>query len=499
MKNALMKLDVLTKSYGPTKAVQGVSMELFRGEVRALIGENGSGKSTLMAMMTGAVKPDDGKMIYKEKPFAPKSIIEASYSGISILVQELGTINGLTVAENIFLGKESYFAKFGLVSEKKMNTAAEGILKELNIDNIKASQPVDELSFEDRKLVEICRAMYADPEILIVDETTTALSHRGRDKIYAIIQNMKERGKAVVFISHDLEEVQRVCNSATILRDGKYIDTIYGEDLTPEKMRELMIGRDFEGAYYRSENSNYASDEIVLRVEDVSYKNILKNISFTLRRGEILGFGGLTECGMHELCKIIFGAIKPDSGKITLGKTGVELRTPSISIKNGVAYLPKDRDQESLFLATSIKDNIAVASLDNIKKGPFITRNSEKKIAEKVAEDLSIKMQSINQLTKELSGGNKQKVALSKWFANDSSILIMDCPTRGIDIGVKAAIYSLMEQLIKSGKSIIMVSEEMLELLGMSDRILIIKNGEINGQFNQSDNVTESMLIEKII
>lgn len=498
MEEVILKLEGMTKSFGPTKAVQHVSMELHRGQVLALIGENGSGKSTLMSMVTGNLKPDEGRMEFKGKSYAPGSIIDAGNQGICILIQELGTIDGLTVAENIFLGKENRFAKGVAVSSRQMNQAADELLKSVGVTNFNAKTLVDELSFEERKLIEVCRAMYNNPEILIVDETTTALSHMGREKIYAIIDSLKKQKKAVVFISHDLDEVQSVCDSAFVLRDGQYIDTLYGEDVTPDRMRQLMIGRDLSGNYYRTKDAVYVKEEAVLEVKDIEY-GILQNVSFTLHRGEILGLGGLTECGMHELCKIVFGAIKPQKGEVELVETHTRITSPQVAIKNHIAYLPKDRDNESLFLLTSIKDNITVASIDGLRKGPIITRKSEKDLANRAAKQLAVKMQNVEQLAGELSGGNKQKVVVAKWMANDSDILIMDCPTRGIDIGVKAAIYKLMEELIKEGKSILMVSEEIPELLGMSDRILIMKDGKVNGEFGRDENVTEKDLIEKLI
>lgn len=498
MEDVILKLEGMVKSFGSTKAVQNVSMELHKGQVLALIGENGSGKSTLMSMVTGNLKPDSGKMEFKGKTYVPDSIIDAGNQGICILIQELGTIDGLTVAENIFLGKEGRFAKGVSVSSKLMNQEADTLLKSMGVTHFNAKTLVDELSFEERKLIEVCRAMYNSPEILIVDETTTALSHMGREKIYAIIDSLKKQKKAVVFISHDLDEVQNVCDSAFVLRDGQYIDTLYGEDVTPDRMRQLMIGRDLSGNYYRSKDAAYVKKDVVLEVKNIEY-GILHDVSFQLHQGEILGLGGLTECGMHELCKIVFGAIKPKKGEVELTKEHVKISSPLVAIKNHIAYLPKDRDNESLFLMTSIKDNITVASIDELRKGPVITRKSEKDLANKAAEQLAVKMQNVEQLAGELSGGNKQKVVVAKWMANDSNILIMDCPTRGIDIGVKAAIYKLMEELIKEGKSILMVSEEIPELLGMSDRILIMKDGTINGQFGRDENVTEKDLIEKLI
>ena len=476
MDDVILKLHGMVKSFGSTKAVQDVSMELRKGQVLALIGENGSGKSTLMSMVTGTLQPDKGRMELKGKEYVPDSIIAAGNSGVCILIQELGTIDGLTVAENIFLGKEKRFASGFRVSSRRMNQAADELLQSMGVSHFDAKTEVDALSFA----------------------ITTALSHTGREKIYTIIENLKKQQKAVVFISHDLDEVQKVCDSAMILRDGSYIGTLYGEEVTPENMRQMMIGRDLSGNYYRTKGTTYVKEEVALDVRNIQY-GILHDVSFQLHRGEILGLGGLTECGMHELCKIVFGAIKPDAGEVELTENHVKITSPAVAIKNHIAYLPKDRDNESLFLMTSIKDNITVASMDRLRNGPFITRKRERDLADQAAGQLSVKMRDVEQLTKELSGGNKQKVVVAKWMANESDILIMDCPTRGIDIGVKAAIYKLMEQLISEGKAILMVSEEIPELLGMSDRILIMKDGTINGEFDRSEEVTEKSLIEKLI
>ncbi len=493
----LLKAENIYKSFGATKALKGVSMELHEGEVMALIGENGSGKSTLSSVITGALKKDEGRVEFKGKEFSPSSILESRSAGIAVLAQELGTVNGMTVAENIFLGMENEFGSFFFVRKKGMQKAAGEILKEIGAGEIDPAMPVEKLNFETRKLVEVARALYHKPDILIVDETTTALSQSGRNTIYQIISNMKKENKAVIFISHDLEEVQRVCDTAEILRDGAFVTKLSGAEMTLDNMRKNMIGRELSGHYYREEEHGSWEDEIVLAVENISWEN-LQDISFELHGGEILGLGGLTECGMHELCKIIYGDIRPEKGRVMLTRSAREIKTPTDAIREKVAYLPKDRDQESLFLTTSIKDNIDVVSLDNLSEKSFISPQKEKELAERMSDRLEIKMQNIEQQVKELSGGNKQKVVVAKWLANDSEILLMDCPTRGIDVGVKASIYSLMEELKKSGKAIIMVSEEMPELIGMSDRILIMKDGRITGEFTRG-NVNEQMLIQKII
>ncbi len=501
MSNVLVKCEHISKEFGATKALSDVSVEFHEGEVRGLIGENGSGKSTLSKIITGVYQPTSGTMEYKGKPYSPKSFLESKRLGIAILAQEAGTISSLSVAENMFLGEESRFSRFGDVSMNRLKKETTRILEAYGITGVDPAAKVSRYSFEERKMFEVARAMDGQPDILIVDETTTALSQAGRERIYEIIKRQKEEGKCVIFISHDMDEVVRVCDSVTVLRDGIYVDTISGEDITVDQMRTLMVGREMTGAYYRADHACTYQDEVVLSVDNVSYGNILFDVSLQLHKGEILGLGGLTECGMHELCKVIFGAFKPSSGTVTL-KTphgDVQIKDPRQAIENKIAYLPKDRDQESLFQATSIRDNIVAASLGKLQKGFFIPPSAERKLAQEKAEELSIKMQDTSQMVSDLSGGNKQKVVIAKWLANESEVLIMDCPTRGIDIGVKANIYRLMEKLKAEGKAIIMVSEEMEELLGMSDRIVIIKDGRVTGEFERSAALSEFDIIEKMV
>ena len=497
--DVILRVEGMNKSFTSTKAIVDVTMEVKYGEICGLIGENGSGKSTLASMITGSLKPDSGTMYFEGQPYAPSSMIESKSHGISILVQEMGTINGLSVAENIFLGKEGIFSKVGNVSKARLIKESRKVLAEIGVDYINPTAMIDTVSFEERKIIEVAMAMYSNPKLLIVDETTTALSQKGREKVYEIMQDMKKQGNSIIFISHDLEELERICDTVTILRDGHYIDTLAKEDITAENMRNLMIGRELSGHYYREDTEGTWDDEVVLKVENVTLGRTITDVSFDLHKGEILGLGGLTECGMHELCKVIFGAYKPDKGQVVATKNNRVIKHPWDAIKEKIAYLPKDRDQESIFLGTSIKDNIVMMSLDDLQKGGFISRRSEKKLAQKYADKLAVKMQGIEQLVKDLSGGNKQKVVVAKWLANESEILIMDCPTRGIDVGVKAAIYSLMEELKKEGKAIIMVSEEMPELIGMSDRIIILKDGHMTAELVRGPEVDERAIIGHMI
>jgi len=497
--DVVLEIENLNKTFTATKAVSDLSIEVYKGEIRGLIGENGSGKSTLASMIAGSLKPDSGQMSKSREPYSPVSMLEGRSRGISILVQEMGTIDGLTVAENIFLGKENTFKNFGFINKKRMQKEAVKVLHGIEAFDINPNILVDKISFEDRKLLEVAIAINDDPEILILDETTTALSQKGRDKIYSIVKKMKEAGKTIILISHDLAELKNLCDRITVLRDGSLVKTIEKEEISEDLMKKLMIGRDLSEKYYREDSECSHEDEVVLSVENINLNSTIRDVSFQLHKGEILGIGGLTDCGMHELCKIIFGVIKPDTGKVVVSATGEEIKNAERAIKNKIAYIPKNREQEALMLSGSIKDNIVLMSYNKLKKGPFISRKSEINLAKKQSDLLQIKMVSVNQLTMALSGGNKQKVVIGRWLANDSEILVMDCPTRGIDVGVKAAIYELMEQLKRDGKSIIMVSEELPELIGMSDRILVLRDGVMSAAFTRSSELSEEKIIHKMI
>lgn len=499
MEDVLLRAENMFKDFGATKAVVDVTLEVRRGCILGLVGENGSGKSTLSSMISGVYPPTKGNMTYLGKAYKPKSVLDARKAGIQYLTQEQGTIDGMTVAENMFPGEETQFSKIGNVSMRKLNRHAQKILKENGLDYVDPTKPIEAYSFEDRKMIETARSLSQQPNILIIDETTTALSQKGRDRIYEIIFEQKSKGTAVIIISHDLDEVQKLCDEVMIMRDGVYIDTLRGEDVNPRLMRQKMIGRDLDSSYYRPDFECTYEDEVVLTAENLSVYGVFSDISFELHRGEILGFGGLSESGMHELLKTIFGAIKPTAGTVRLTKNDIHLTSTSVSIKNKVAYIPKDRDKESLFQATSIKDNIVAASLDKLRKWIFISPKAEKKMANEEAARMEVKMQNVEQLASDLSGGNKQKVVIAKWLANGSEIFIMDCPTRGIDVGVKAKIYKLMNDLKKQGISILMVSEEMIELIGMADRIITMKDGRQTKEFTRSAELTESEIIEAII
>lgn len=489
----------LSKHFGVTVALNEVDMRIYRGQITGLIGENGSGKSTITSIAAGMQPATSGEMFWKGQPHKPSSMLEGAAAGIGMIVQEQGTVSGITVSQNIFLGKEERFGKT-LLNTRKMNAEARKALDAIGLTYINPKAPIDLLDMQDRKLVEIAKVLYEQPEMLVIDETTTVLSQTGRELIYKTMRAMRENNKAVVFISHDLEELMEVCDTLTVLRDGDLITTLDKEEMEEDVIKKCMVGREMKGDYYRSDYGEPVSEEVVLTVDNITTgTGMLMNFSLQLHKGEILGIGGLSHCGMHELGKAIFGEEKILSGKIIDEKTGDTITSARSSLLHGFGYVSKDRDKEALVLGATIQDNILAAGYEKIKRGPFLLPSDKKKYVGKQIEDLSIKCASPMQEVQYLSGGNKQKVVFGKWVGRDCDILILDCPTRGVDIGVKAAMYQLMYQMKKEGKSIVMISEEMPELIGMSDRIIILKDGRSSGEFRRSTSLDSNMIIDVMI
>ena len=393
---------------------------------------------------------------------------------------------------------------FGLfVNGKKLRKHAQHALSKIGVTDIQAGMITARYDMQQRKLIEIAKCLNKNPEIFIVDETTTALSETGRNLLYKKMNELKNQGKSVLFISHDLEELMEKCDTLTVLRDGNIVANLdkAKNEFDAEAIKKYMIGRELQGDYYRSDYDGSFDEKVVLKMVDASKGRALKNVNLELHKGEILGIGGLSECGMHELGKALFGNISLDGGFVYCGENlDLLVKNESFAMKEGIGYLSKNRDVEALALKTSIFDNIAIASINNIAKYNFLVRKSdEKKLVNKQARELQIKCNSTEDLVSKLSGGNKQKVSLAKWIANDSEILILDCPTRGVDIGVKQFIYQLLYKMKKEGKAILMISEELPELIGMSDRILIMKDGEIKQEFKRSKDLTQEQIVEYMI
>lgn len=521
----LQTIDI-TKKFGDVTAVDHVSLDIFKGEIRGLIGENGSGKSTISQMISGIYSITSGGIKVDGNEFKPKSPLDATEKKIAMIVQETGTIDYLSITENLFLGSEKKFTKFGYLNTKQMENEAKKILESVGLENLDVNIPIISYSFEIRKMVEIAKALAIDPELFIVDETTTALSQDGRIKIHEIMRELKNKNKAVLFISHDLDELMKTCDSLTVLRDGKLIATINKEDYNEDLIKRTMVGREITGNYYRSDYDYNHQDKVMLKAESVS-SDMLDDVSLTLHAGEIIGIGGLSQSGMHEFAKALFGMGKKKSGKITsfseralstkerfnrnlaklkkknltIESEAVEIEINSIkdALKAHIGYISKDRDKETLILPASIKENLALSNQDDLSIFGIITNKAEKEFSKEMIEKFNIKCSSMNQLVKELSGGNKQKVSFAKWIGNDSKILIFDSPTRGVDIGVKSTMYQLLYKLKLDGYGIIIISEELPELIGMSDRIEIFKNGKIQKEFLRDKNLCEADIISYMI
>ena len=395
-------------------------------------------------------------------------------------------------------------AVFGLfVNGKKLRKHAGHALSKIGVNDIRPEVITAAYDMQQRKLIEIAKCLNKNPEIFIVDETTTALSETGRNLLYKKMEELKNAGKSVLFISHDLDELMEKCDTLTVLRDGNIVanlDKAKGE-FDPEQIKKFMIGRELKGDYYRSDYDGSYGEEVVLKMVDGIQGNQLKHINLELHKGEILGIGGLSECGMHTLGKALFGNVKIEGGFVYTGENLDELvKSESFAMSKKIGYLSKNRDVEALAAKTSIFDNIAIASINNIAKFNFlVTKGSEKKLVDRQVRELQIKCNTPEQLVSTLSGGNKQKVSFAKWIANDSEILILDCPTRGVDIGVKQFIYQLLYKMKLEGKSIIMISEELPELIGMSDRILIMKDGQITKEFTRDKDLNQEQIIEYMI
>ena len=480
----------MDKSFGATTALRQVDLDVYSGEIHGLGGENGSGKSTLTSIIAGIQKADAGEIRFHGKLWQPASMIDALEHGIGMIVQETGTIPGITVAENLFLGESSLFCnKLGIVNRRAMEQESRKALSVIHADHIQPDIPAAALDLQERKLVEVAKVMVKQPEILIVDETTTALSQKGRELLYELMNELKAQGKAVIFISHDLDEINQVCDTLTILRDGKIITHFTKEKFDDDAIKTSMIGREMKGDYYRADNIPSRQNQVLLKAEHLTGSG-LRDVSLELYAGEILGIGGLSECGMHMLGKALFG-----SARLTDGTVQTESRTynsPRQATALGIGYVSKERDTESLCQQASIRDNIAIGGLKHIRKNKLIFKKRETAYVQQQIDTLSIKCRHMEQPVSAMSGGNKQKVVFGKWLGAGSRIMILDCPTRGVDIGVKQSMYQLISRMKQEGKAVLIISEEMAELIGMCDRLLVMKDGAVQkefqrGQMNEAD------------
>ena len=486
--DAVVKMDNITMEFPGVKALDDVSFETRKGEVHVLLGENGAGKSTLMKILTGVYKQTAGKMSLKGEPYEISGIKDAEAKGISMIFQELNLVPYLTVAENIFLGREP---RIGIhINWKEMNREAQSLLDHLGVQ-ISARAVIKTLTIAQQQMVEIAKALSYRPDVIVMDEPTSSLTDREIEELFKTIRDLKSKGVCIIYISHRMEELLEIGDRVTVLRDGHYVGTVNVQDTTIDELIQMMVGRTLDEKFPKE----FAEiGEEAIRVSHLSQGKRLKDISFCARKGEVVGFAGLMGAGRTELMRAIFGADAIDAGEIYINDKKVNIKSPKDAIKNNIGFLTEDRKNQGLILKLDVKQNVTLPNLEKITKNTVICFKEEKAICERLVEDLSIKTPSLLQKIKFLSGGNQQKVVLAKWLATQSKILIIDEPTRGIDVGAKVEIYKLINKLTKAGHTVLMVSSELPEILGMSDRVYVMHEGKITGELTRQEATQEKIL-----
>ena len=484
MPSPLLSVSGISKSFPGVQALKDVQFELSRGEVLALVGENGAGKSSLMKILSGIYSKDAGTIVLEGEEVDIDSPKTAQALGISIIHQEMNLMPHLTIAQNIFIGREPRGGLF--LRERALNKQAEDLLNRLGIQ-LDPRELVQNLTVAKQQMVEIAKALSFDAKVLIMDEPTSALTNSETETLFTLIEGLKASGTGVIYISHRMDELRRITDRVTVLRDGQYIGTLTKDELDIPTIIEMMVGRHIEeGA--RPAPRDATTDDVVLRVEGLNTRHLLKDISFELRRGEILGFSGLMGAGRTEVARAIIGADPSESGTVHIDGKLVSIKQPSDAVRHGVGYLSEDRKELGLLLEQDVNTNVLLASLrDYTDRLGFVHTAKGKQKTRDYVDALRIKTPSITATTKNLSGGNQQKVVIAKWLARDCDILIFDEPTRGIDVGAKEEIYKLLNDLVAQGKSIIMISSELPEVLRLSHRIVVMAGGRITGVLDNKD------------
>ena len=470
MGDVILTMKGIDKSFPGVHALDHVDLEVRRGEVHALMGENGAGKSTLMKVLTGIYSKDEGTITFEGKEVEFTNPREAQDAGIVIVHQELNMLGHLTVAQNIFIGREFMKGKF--IDDRKMNEEARKLFDQLGID-IDPTETMSRLTVGKQQMCEIAKAISHDAKVIIFDEPSAALTEAEIEELFKIIRDLRERQMGIVYISHRMDEIKVITDRVTVMRDGGYVGTLITKDCTKEDIINMMVGRViYEDPKTESQVAKDAP--VVLKVEHLNAGRMVQDVSFELHKGEILGFSGLMGAGRTETMRALFGADPKQSGDIYINGEKVDIKTPKDAVSHGIGYLSEDRKRFGIIVDKTVAENSTMATLDEYMKGLFIDKKKENEVAQKYVDILKTKTPGVDQLVVNLSGGNQQKVVIAKWLVRNCDILIFDEPTRGIDVGAKSEIYHLMNELVAEGKSIIMVSSEMTEILRMSDRIVIM-------------------------
>jgi len=489
----LLEMRQIDKSFPGVHALKNVSMKLNRGEVLGLVGENGAGKSTLIKVLGGAHPPDAGKILIEGRLAHIPSPTAAQQAGVSIIYQEFNLIPDLTVTENIFLGREK--TRMGLVRASEEHQKTLQLFKKIGI-SINPNARCNELTVAQQQTAEIAKALSVNAKIIVMDEPTATLTTQETERLFAIVRDLKSHGLGIIYISHRLDEIFEVADRAMVLRDGEHVGTEDTNNITREKLIEMMVGRPVESEFPKRTASPGLER---LRVEDLCRGKAVRNVSFSAQAGEVLGFAGLVGAGRTETMRLIFGADRPDKGRIFIDGKQTNIRSPCDAIRNRICLLTEDRKGQGLVLIHSCRENFGLPNLDRFIRGLFLDQRKERKEFSGFVESLKIKTSSHEQLTMNLSGGNQQKVVLAKWLARNADIMIFDEPTRGIDVGTKYEIYLLMNRLADEGKTIIMISSELPEILGLSDRIIVMHEGRVKGEITDVANTTQEDILSMAI
>ncbi|NBI43376.1 ATP-binding cassette domain-containing protein [[Haemophilus] felis] len=476
MNETILTMRNISKGFAGVQALKDVQLTLRKGEVHALMGENGAGKSTLMKCLLGVYQRDEGDIVYKGKSISFSSVLEAQKEGISMIFQELNLIPHLTVAENIFFAREPH--KYGVVDKKKMISDSEKLLALFDID-VKPTDEVRTLSVAKQQMVEIAKALSFDVEVLIMDEPTSALTEKEIDKLFELVNKLRAKGVSIVYISHRMEELKRICDHITIFRDGTYVSDHPFNEITMDEIITKMVGRSLDN-HFPPKTAVVDESEVVMSVYQAERYGVFQALDFALFKGEILGITGLVGAKRTELARAIFGADPLDSGEIYVHSAKVSIKSPADSIKAGIAYLSEDRKLNGVAVSMNIRENITMASMDKVSNAAgVISHDEECKASKTFIDKMAIKTPTAEQLVNNLSGGNQQKVVIGKWLFRDAKVMIFDEPTRGIDVGAKYAIYQLLDELAANGVGVIVISSELPEVLGVSDRIIVMREGKM--------------------
>ena len=494
MTETLLRLSRINKHFPGVHALKDAQFDVRRGEVHALLGENGAGKSTLIKIVSGVYPPDTGEMTLDGQSVHFTNPREAQQAGIATIYQELGLYPELSVAENIFMGhaptKNRGF--FRTIDWQSMEAQAEALLAELNIHDLDVQAKVGRLNVGNRQRVEIAKALSLNARILIMDEPTAALSENDVEQLFSIVRRLRQRGLSIIYISHRLHEVFELADRVTVLRDGEYIGAQAVEDTTESKLISMMVGRVIDKLFPKQ---NAKIGEVALEVRHLNRPPLTRDISFKVRAGEIVGLAGLVGSGRSETAQVIFGVLPAESGAILLDGKPVDIQRPSQAVQYGIGYVPEDRGHQGLVKEMTLRENTSMAVLESISNKTFIHRAKERLLAQRSIEQLGIRATGPEQIASKLSGGNQQKVVVSKWLASSPRLLIMDEPTRGVDVGAKSEIHRLMSQLAaEEGLAILMISSELPEILGMSDRVLVMREGQLVAEFTREE-ATQELIV----